>query len=190
MHRTITIFIILPMFFWLPATLCGQNSEHLESRDTDILTGVFLEKVTRFVEWPVQSGMLDPEQPFVIGIYGDDFFASTVAELYSSRMIKGKKVIVHKIINENDIRGCHLIFVSSTQYKRLPWILEYTRSKDILTISDSRDFADKGVMVSLFVRGKRMHLAVNEKAVRQSGLIFSYHLLKIAEIVQPVRGDT
>lgn len=153
------------------------------------IKAVFLERFTRFIEWPDHVGMDDPLTPFNICIIGKNPFGKILDRLYAERKIKHKPVKIRYVKSVREIGSCHLLFISSTMGNDLPKILSYTKDKPILTISDSKDFARKGVHINLYSDAQGTRFVINESSVRSSGLKMSYLLLKVAEIVNPPKAS-
>ncbi len=150
------------------------------------LKTVFIEKFTRFVEWPAESEMDNTSKPFIFGVIGENSFKSTFNEIFSTKNIRNKKVEIRSISNLSEISQCNLLFISSVTKKRLASILSFTKDKPILTISDSKGFAEAGVLLNFYILNNKIRFEINERATRESGLNFSYLLLQIAKNVNPV----
>lgn len=146
---------------------------------------VFLEQFTRFIEWPDTSGMYDTSKPFILGVLGENPFGATLEEIYSTRKIKDKNVKISYFSGIDEVEGCHLLFISKSMEKELSHILSYTKKKPVLTVSDTEGFAEKGVLINLFLEGNSVRFEINEAVVRESGLFISYLLLKHAKIIAP-----
>jgi len=171
--------IILFVGLLLPVFASAQSIEYT-------VKAVFLERFTRFIEWPEESAMADSSQPFVLGVIGESPFGSILEEIYSTQKIRDKKVEIRYISKLNEITGCHLLFLSESEKKELPKILSFTRDKPILTIGDTKGFADKGVLINFFFSKDKIRFEINESVVRDSGLKMSYLLLQLAKIVKPI----
>ena len=63
---------------------------------------------------------------------------------------------------------------------RLSEILTLLRDQPILTIADSKDAVEQGVMLSMQVENEKITFEANLMAVRQVGLILSSRLLLLA----------
>ncbi len=147
---------------------------------------VFLEKFTRFIEWPLN--VLNASKPFVIGVIGEISFKRELSNIYLNQKIKKKKVDIRFVSEGEDISKCHLLFISESVKSRLSKIISLVKDKPILTVSNAKGFARKGVHINIYLRSGRVRFEVNEKAVRDSGLLISYHLLKAAgKIINPLR---
>lgn len=172
------ILVIIFIGVWLPVNVIAQISEY------DV-KAVYLERFARFVEWPEKSAVSDSSQPFILGVIGENPFGSILEQIYSKQKIKDKKVEIRYISDTNEIPGCHLLFISKSKEKALSKILSFTGEKPVLTIGDTKGFADKGVLINLYIDKNKVRFEVNEEAVKKSGLSMSYHLLQVAKIVHP-----
>ena len=174
------IFLVIAIFhLYLPSGTFAQNM------DAYTVKAVFLERFTRFVEWPPEAAINDKLQPFIIAVIGKNPFGTKLNTIYSTRKIRDKKVKIIYISNVNEIVGCHLLFVSESEKNELHKIISLTRDKPILTIGDAKGFAKNGGLMNFYTLDNLIRFEVNEKAVRESGLSMSYLLLKAARIVKP-----
>lgn len=172
--------VLLLLLFCLPRSTSAQSEEY-------ILKTVFIEKFTRFIEWPAASKINDPSKPFILGVVGKNPIEASFAKIFSTNKIKEKKVELRHISNLKEISACHLLFIAKTSRKKLAKILSFTQNSPILTISDSAGFAERGVHINLFVRKGKIGFEINETACKDSGLTISYLMLRLARIVDPVR---
>lgn len=152
------------------------------------IKAVFLERFTRFIEWPEELAISDTLKPFDIVVIGENPFGATLDQIYTTQKIRNKKVKIRYISNLQEISSCHLLFISKSKKNNLIKILSYTMKNHILTISDTEDFAEMGVLINFYDAENKIKFEINESAVRDSGLSMSYLLLKYAIIVNPFRG--
>lgn len=179
MHKTwFTVFLIVA---GLHIPCFGQEPEYQ-------IKAVFLEHLTRFIEWPDSSGVSDTSTPFIVTVIGENPFGSILEEIYAKQKIKNKKVEIRHVSTPDDLADCHILFISSSNKNILPVILSRTMNKPILTISDTEGFAQKKVLINFYLSGNKIKFEINEKAVHESGLAMSYMLLNLARIVNPARG--
>ena len=153
-----------------------------------VIKGVFLEKFTRFIEWPKSAGVDDTTKPFIVGIIGKDPFKSLLNQLYTAQKIKNKRVEVRYLTNISEIGDCNLLFISRSERNRISKIIELTRQKPILTVSDADGFSGSGVIINLLLSDNKIRFEINENAARQASLYMSHLLLKEAIIVDSSRG--
>jgi hypothetical protein len=147
------------------------------------LKAEFLERFTRFIDWPANSPVSDPAVPFVIGVLGPDPFGSFLDELAASHRIKGKNVEIRRLSSLDNVNACDVLFISATEKKDLRKVLSRTDSKPILTVSDSDGFGSEGVLINFYTEGDKIRFEINVNTVDRSGLKVKSKLLKLARLV-------
>jgi len=100
--------------------------------------------------------------------------------------IKNKRVIIKNIHNFNEIQGSHILFIAESEKKSIDQIIAITKQQPILTIGETKGFAEKGVLINFFEKDNKLRFEINETAVLKSPLQMSFYLLNSAKIVQPV----
>ncbi len=151
------------------------------------LKAVFLERFTRFIDWPNSSALSNQKQSFTIGVFGNKEFAIQLADIYKTKKILNKNVIVQEIFTPDEILGCQLLFVSNNTNYQLSEIIDIAKRNTVLTISDTLGFAQKGILINFFMSGKNIRFEINETATKEAGFQISYKLLSVAEIVEPLK---
>jgi hypothetical protein len=164
------------LFFGMTEAISPQASEYM-------LKGIFLEKFTRFIEWPKSSGVEDSTKPFIISVIGKDPFKSLLDQLYSSQKIRNKKVELRYVSDISDIDDCNILFIARSEKYRIAEIIGQTRQKPILTVGDSESLTGSGVIINLRLTGNKIRFEINEDAAREANLYMSHLLLKEAIIV-------
>ncbi len=149
------------------------------------LKAVYLEKFCRFITWPEESKINDPSSPFIITVAGDDEFYETLEQIYSIQKIKDKKVVLKRLERYNDIEGSHLLYLGNINDSDLNKMLELANIHNVLTISSSNGFAEKGVLINFYKEANKLRFEINEKAILQSSLKMSFYLMNSARIVNP-----
>jgi hypothetical protein len=152
------------------------------SREYNI-KAVFLYNFTQFVEWP-SNAFQNPEAPYIIGILGDDPFRSAIDEAVAGEKAKGHPIIVRRYQNVNEIRNCHILFISNSLRGKLREILSALPNKNILTVSDIPDFATSGGIIRFMTKENKIKLQINLPASKDADLNISSKLLQVAEIVR------
>jgi hypothetical protein len=147
------------------------------------LKAVFLERFTRFIEWPDESQVSNPERPFILGVMGNKDFVELLISIYKDKSIRNKKVSISIVKDLRDISACHLLYIAESQRKHLQEILAVTRNKPILTVSESEGFAQEGVLINFFIKDGRLCFEINELAATNAKLKMSHLLLETAKVV-------
>jgi hypothetical protein len=174
----------------LLALVLLQGSQHVlaqaPSREYQ-LKAVFLYNFTQFVDWPAHA-FENERSPIVIGVIGDNPFGAYLAQTVSGEKINGHPLTVQYYKNEEEIKLCHILFVNVTETKKQEQVLEEVQGKNILTVSDHPDFLKEGGMIRFVTNNNKIKLQINMDACKESKMILSSKLLRLAEIIKnPVK---
>jgi hypothetical protein len=142
----------------------------------------FLFNFAKFAEWPeLPSG-----SPIILCVVGNESIAVALAETVHGQNIGGHPLDVLRP-DSAAWRTCHLLFVADADVRRSSAGLSAIKALPVLTISDSKGFAQGGGMIELYVDAGRMRFAINVDATARSGLRLSSRLLGLANVVRDSR---
>lgn len=142
----------------------------------------YIEKFSRFLEWPATSEIADSSKAFVICILGDSPIAESLSKLYKRNRIRNKQVTVRQVSALPDSGDCHLLYIGRNTGVTVHEIITKAVQRDMVTISDRKGFSEAGVMINFFVENNKVLFEINYDAVRNSNIHVSYLLLKLARI--------
>jgi hypothetical protein len=145
------------------------------------LKSLFVERFTRFVEWPADT--LPPGATFVVCIEGTGETADNLFDLATAKKFKDRLCEVRRVRPGSELGSCHLLYLAATEGPRLPAVLANVAGKPVLTIADTPGFGDKGVQINLYPQDKLMNFEINLPAVKRSRLTFSSQLLRLGRLV-------
>jgi hypothetical protein len=145
---------------------------------------VFLFNFAQFVDWPADA-FPDPQAPLVIGILGDDPFDGFLDETVRGERLGGRSFEIRRFQRVDEIKTCHLLFISQSEGDHVEEILASLRHRPILTVSDDEGFAARGGMIHFVTDKNRIRLKIDLRAVQSANLTISSKLLRVAEIVTP-----
>lgn len=140
--------------------------------------------IPNYVKWPAEAGKPGKDQALVLGVMGVSPFELYLEEACAAQKETGSEIHVKYLRNLAGLDGCHLVFICPSEQERLSEILQYLKDRPILTLSDSKDFAERGVMVNLMLEQRRVRFEVNLTAVRSGHLTLSSHLLRLARVLK------
>lgn len=143
---------------------------------------VFLFNFAQFVEWP-SDAFADAEAPLVIGILGDDPFGSVLDETVRGETVRGRPFKVRRYRRVEDVKSCHILFISRTEADRLAEILASIKERPILTVSNGDDLDSQGGIIRFVMDENRIRLSIDLEAAQATRLTFSSKLLRSAAIV-------
>jgi len=168
-------------FFSVPCILYSQSREYT-------LKAVYIEKFTRFTNWPPQAEIKNKEKFFKIYVLGNKEFSETLNNIFSIQKIYEKPVEVKLIKDLRNIDDCHILYISEDFEEELTEIIKYVEEKPVLTISDTEGFAKKGVIINFYIKKNKLRFEINETALHLSPLEMSFFLLNMAKVVDPVKS--
>ena len=142
----------------------------------------YLFNFAKFVKWPGSAA--SGRDTFPICILGDDPFGQALESTVSGERIDGKPVILRHIMSAGNVLNCRILFVSSSEQKRIPFILSSIGRAPVLTVSDTTGFADHKGMIEFVMDHERVRFQVNLSAAERAGLTLSSNLLKVATSVK------
>lgn len=160
----------------LPAATAGE-----EMVPEYQLKAEFMERFTRFVDWPAGSSVNDAQTPFSICVIGEDPFGPHLRNLASTHRIKSKPVVVRTA--PSDLRPCNMLFIGGVDATELHDVLRKTADQPILTVSDTPGLGQAGVMINFYEDADKVRFEINNHAAEHSGLHITSKLLKLARVV-------
>lgn len=171
------LFLTLFLFFFGCANvLHGQTSEY-------ILKAGFMERFTRFIEWPGDSIQSDTTKPFIILVIGKNPFGENLKYVFSKTRIKNRKVFIRNAEKLDSTGYYHMIFIGNTSSRELRSILKYAQYKPIITVSETEGYGSQGVLINFFIENNKIRFEINQEAFRKSGLKVSHLLLNSAKLI-------
>lgn len=168
----------------LSVVLCGDASAQRPT-EQQIKAAVVL-KFGRFVEWPAGT-FADSTSPMTIAVLGRDAIGQSLDKMVAKLTGNVRPVQVVRVERLEDLPTCHVLFISTSENRRLARILEALGDRSVLTVGDMEWFARGGGMIRLRFENERMRMRVNLQAAQEAGLKISSRLLHLAEIVEESR---
>lgn len=131
--------------------------------------------IAKFVTWP-PAAFATPTAPFTVCVLGADPFGSTLDSAVNGRLVAGRPIAARRVAEPEP--GCHVLFVSSSEYKRLGVIIDrIPRPSTVLTVGDADGFNRAGGIIEFFMDGESIHFHVNTS--EQGLLQLSARLLQL-----------
>jgi hypothetical protein len=157
----------------------------------------YLVNFLRYTQWPAGS-FATPASPYILTVVGSEAAAASVrAVAGAAGSIEGHPIEVRRLavargsraapfdsaLDEEaraQLRGSHLVFFHRSAGKVHPQALTDLAGKPVLTVSDTEAFARQGGMLGLVRSERRIVFQANTSAIRNSGLLVSAKVLKLA----------
>jgi len=147
------------------------------------LKAAFLYNFTKFVEWPA-SNFAAADSPIVIGVLGSNLLATELENAVGKRKINGRGIFVKRIQAVADVKGLHLLFVSTAQDARLGELRGALRGANVLTVGESDAFAKSGGVITFVIMDGKVRFDINTTAAERASLKVSAQLQKLARTVR------
>ncbi len=146
------------------------------------LKAAFLFNFAKFIDWPATS-FAAPQSPFTICILGTDPFGRAMDDALQGKTVDERSVAVERSKDLADTRHCQIIFVSSSERRRVQEILGGLRGTSALVVGETEGFAAAGGAVQFTIEDDRVRFLINTDAAARAGLKVSSKLLSLARVV-------
>jgi hypothetical protein len=167
---------------WALIGIPNMQGQHAKPTEYEV-KATYLYNFSRFVEWPAQ-GLPVQSDAFAICVLGENPFGPALNATVAQETIAGKSVVAKQISTPQDAVNCRVLFISSSEAKRLKEILTSLGTASVLTVSDLPKFTQSGGMVQFVLEGDRVRFEVNSATAERAGLTLSSELLKVATNVR------
>jgi hypothetical protein len=170
-------FILLPLFS--PPARSAEGSPPSEYR----VKAALLLNFVRYSDWPA-SAFADPGSPYVVGVAGRDPFGEDLEKVFEGQIVKGRKFVLKRVSTEQEMRACHLLFISPSERRRAAELLRKLAGAPVLTVGESPDFLDHGGTINLLLRNESVRFEINLEPARAGRLKLDANLLGVAVSVR------
>jgi hypothetical protein len=164
----------------LPAQTAATSPEYQ-------VKAAFLFNFAQFVDWPPKA-FPEAQTPLVIGVLGDDPFGPYLDDTVRGEKVNNRPLVIQRYRRVEDIKTCHVLFISQSETNRLEQILRRLKGRNILTVGDANGFALHGGIIGFVSEKNKIRMRINLEAAKAGDLTISSKLLRPAQIVAPERG--
>jgi hypothetical protein len=161
----------------LAASGSGQTAEEYRVK------AAFLLNFAKFVEWPPQA-FKNAADPITICVAGKDPFGGALDQAVNGKTVQGRPFLVRQLVDLQQIGTCQIVFVGSSERKRLASIFHEIKTSGVLTVGECDNFTAEGGIVNFRIAEGTVRIQINVDAAAQQELRISSKLLSLAEIVR------
>lgn len=173
-HNTCFLKIFFSLLLLLQVHFgCAQTSEYS-------LKAVWIENFTRFITWPDQT----VQDTFYIKILGKGQLNVVLKEVYKTRQIQGKTIKVIEVNSLAEANNCHILFINKEYEAEIPQILDQLKEQPILTISDSKGFSHKGIIINFYLEDNKVRFEFNITTFKETKMDVNFRLLEVAKVIK------
>ena len=174
------VLLLALAFAGTPLQAAAGSPGRADSRE---VKAVFLVNFLSFTEWPATKLGQAPAR-LVIAVLGDPSFGAVVEKAAAGHTVNGRPIAVQIVESPEQAMGAHLVFIASSQTRRLPAVLRTLAGATVLTVSDTDGFAQEGVAINLYTFDNRVRIEVNSTAAARAGVRLSANLMRLARVVE------
>jgi len=169
-------------FFLIFALVGGPLSARIQARASNEyqVKAAFLYNFVKFVDWPAEA-FSDASSPLVIGIIGEDPFGGALDQAINGKSIGGRPLVVRRLKWGQDLHSCHILYISPSERKRVPQIIQSLKGASVLTVGDMEQFNQQGGIINFILEANRVRFEINSRAADQARLRISSKLLALAK---------
>jgi YfiR/HmsC-like len=178
----------LALFATALGVAASASAQDLSSAETSeyLIKAGYIYNFAKLVEWP--SAAARKGQPIVIGVLGNDGFASVLDRTVNGKRIDDRPLLVKRIKSKHvKDCGCQMLFVAAAESAHADDVIQSQGAAPVLTIAEAPDFASRGGIIALVLQDSRVRFIVNVQAAAQAGLSISSRLLALATVVPTSR---
>ena len=180
-----------------PSGATVAQAGRADSPELAKLKAAYVLNFARFTAWPDEA-FEDRASPIVVGVAGDDAVGAYLETLVEEENVGGRRIVVRRIdISALEsgaaggarsalaarLRDLHVFFIGGTTARRASWLLDRLEDRRVLTVSDLDRFAERGGMIGLVLRNRRLAFDANVDQMRRHRVSVSSQVLRLARIV-------
>ena len=173
--------LVLAAIHVAPAALASVETD----REYKI-KAIYLYNFAKFTEWP-----MDHNASIIIGIIGEDPFTGALNPAEMGK-VKGREVEIKRFKsleeiqengNEESLRQCHLLFVSSSEEKDRDSILKAIDGSNVLSVAEMDGFLEAGGIIRFLIEDQKVIFELNLISLEKAKLSISSKIIRIAKRV-------
>ena len=152
----------------------AQGEEITEEK----LKALFLVNVLGYVEWPGRT------KPATYGVCmaASEEFASEVRSHVQLKALDSR-VLVRTLDGVRNLDGCDVVFVENDTVRGAGFLLKEAREKRVLSVGGSERFIDRGGVIHLYLKDKKLAFDISAKAADAARIKINSRLLSLAKKV-------
>jgi hypothetical protein len=181
-------YVLVPFFFFLLVApivhlKTASGAQDYQANEYEI-KAAYLLQFSNFVEW-LDSDSANLHAPMRVCFVGQDPLSSALARMIADHPSNGPSLVLRSVRHGEPIDDCHILYISRSEGKYIPQILDSVRNASVLTVGETEQFAAEGGMIQLVVEENRIKFKINPSAASKARIRISSRLLLLAQIVGP-----
>jgi hypothetical protein len=133
----------------------------------------------KFIDRPDEA-LHDPASPIVIGVLGDNRFASMLENVVKGKTIQNRPIVINSLKWPADLSNFDILYISSDEQQRTSQIISTLKNTPILTVTEAGQNSRSKGLINLLVEGGKVHFEVDLVGAAKANLKISSKLLRLA----------
>lgn len=154
-----------------------QKVYAIEAHEYEI-KATYLYNFAKFIDWAEEKTIT----PINLCVMGNEPLKNSLDKLAKDKFVKNRPLQVRGLNSYNEIKSCHIVFISEPESKKQAEVLKLISLEKILSVSDSSHFIDNGGQIQFFEEQDKLRFEINLASVNQAGLKIDARVLNIAKI--------
>jgi hypothetical protein len=142
----------------------------------------FLFNFAKFTTWP-PSKLKAGDANLLLCVQGGGAIGDVLADTVRGRSIGGHAIDVLQAPRSEDLRRCHIVYISATDESRIGQELEALANSGVLTVHEAAEAQPGGVIRFFLSEAGRVRFEVNVSAASREQLALSSKLLEVSRVV-------
>ena len=140
---------------------------------------IFIYNFSKYVKWPDGNG----EGKFVIGVFGSSPIEKNLNAMAASKKVNGMPIEVKHFSSVSEIADCHILYVSASESGKIEKVIDATKDKPVLLVTDKPGLAKKGAAINFVEQEGKIKFELNQQNVEARGLKVAGSLTSLAIMV-------
>ncbi len=160
--------------------LLTANSHASTPQKEYLVKAAFIYNLLRFTQWSKDV----TKEDIGVCIAGKNPFGNTLNRIENQK-IGNKKILLYQStsIQDLDLSKCNILFASKYEKKTPFEIIKQSQNLPILTVSDSKNFAQNGGIVEFITENGKLKFKINKKSLDKSKLKLESMILELSTII-------
>ncbi len=172
---------IVLLIFCSLAFLSSITTSYARPFEKQTVQAMLTLNIAKFTSWPEET-FTNTESSLNVCVFGDNIIQESFAKL-DNKVVHKRNIKITRLSRLRNIQQCQILYISKLERNRLFSLLAEIKNKPILTIGENIDFLKAGGIVGLESKQGKIQLNINLARLKQTELVISSRLLKLAKII-------
>src|SRR6266545_4990224 len=143
--------------WWLPLGIAvllwflAQSASNAQTASEYQVKAAYVYNFAKFIEWPAKD-FANPTATLQLCVLNDPSFGLELNRIVKGKSVGGHPVSVVPVLNPEQSRSCHILFVNSSQNGQARHVIEVLRDTSVLTIGETKGFVEAGGIINFVMK--------------------------------------